>query len=75
MLFDTQTIVPASSRSVAEFVSGPPWIRSPISCTVAHNAPSTITDTSTIESARSSRERRLTVTGSPAIPAEQHPFQ
>ena len=69
MLFDTQTTVPASSSSLAEFVTAPPWMRSSISCTVAHSAPSTSTDTSTIESARSSRERRLIVTGSPAITA------
>jgi hypothetical protein len=69
MLFDTQTIVPASSSSLAEFVTAPPWMRSSISCTVAHSAPSTSTDTSTIESARSQRERRLILPGSPAITA------
>ena len=45
------------------------WIRSSISRTVAHNAPRTSTDTSTIESARSSRERRLIFPGSLAITA------
>src|SRR5262245_4295745 len=69
MLFDTQTVAPASSRSLAEFVAGPPAIRSSISTTVAQRAPNARTPTRTTESVRSARERRSIRPGSPAITA------
>ena len=69
MLLDTHTTEPASSRSPAEFVSGPPWMRSSISSTVDHSAPITSTETSPIDSTRSSRARRVTERGSAAITA------
>ena len=45
MMFDSHTAPPASSSSLAAFVTAPPWIRSSISCTVAHSVlrPSTAT--------------------------------
>ena len=69
MVFDSHTIDPASSRSLAEFVCGLPCTRPSISSAVDHNAPSTRTDTSAIESTRSHRARRVIAPGSAAITA------
>jgi hypothetical protein len=67
MLFNVQTRDPAASRSLAEFVSGPPWMSSSISFAVAASAPQTSVSTSTIDSRRSRRERRSILPGSAAI--------
>jgi hypothetical protein len=69
MLLAAQTIDPTLSSSPAEFVSGPPVMRSPISKTVAHSELTTSTDTSPTESARSHFERRVISPGSPMTTA------
>jgi hypothetical protein len=69
MLFDTHTIEPASSRALAEFVSGPPWMRSSMSSAVAQSELRTRSETSTIEDVRSNLERREIATGSATINA------
>ena len=67
MMFDTQTIEPASSSAAAELVSFPPLIRCDVSRAVAHSAAKTSTEISPTESARSGAERRSIFPGSPAM--------
>ena len=59
MLFETQTIAPALSNSLADSVSGPPVISESMSKPVATIAFSPSTATSTIPTTRSSLDRRV----------------
>jgi hypothetical protein len=65
MLFEVQTTAPASSKSPAESVSGPPVMSESIRKPVATIALRPSTATSAIPTARNSRERRVIEPGSP----------
>ncbi len=58
MMFETQTIDPASNNARADSVSFPPLMRCDANRAVAHSAPKISAETSPIESARSGAERR-----------------